>query len=128
MKCAVTPATASFSRINGPFWRNSLKSIRPYLITQPDECECDNHREAPSFVLKKPLLKCRKRKNFQNLITFTCFAGGTSGKECAYQCSRFETLVPSLGGEDSWRRACQPTPVFLPEEAHGQRSLVGYSP
>ena len=27
-----------------------------------------------------------------------------------------------------WRRACQPTPVFLPGEFHGQRSLVGYSP
>ena len=26
------------------------------------------------------------------------------------------------------RRAWQPTPVFLPGEAHGQRSLVGYSP
>ena len=27
-----------------------------------------------------------------------------------------------------WRRAWQPTPVFLPGEVHGQRSLVGYSP
>ena len=27
-----------------------------------------------------------------------------------------------------WRRAGQPTPVFLPGEFHGQRSLVGYSP
>ena len=27
-----------------------------------------------------------------------------------------------------WRRAWQPTPVFLPGETHGQRSLVGYSP
>ena len=27
-----------------------------------------------------------------------------------------------------WRRAQQPTPVFLPGEPHGQRSLVGYSP
>ena len=26
------------------------------------------------------------------------------------------------------RRACQPTPVFLPGEFHGQRSLMGYSP
>ena len=26
-----------------------------------------------------------------------------------------------------WRRAWQPTPVFLPREAHGQRSLVDYS-
>ena len=27
-----------------------------------------------------------------------------------------------------WRRAWQPTPVFLPRESHGQRSLAGYSP
>ena len=27
-----------------------------------------------------------------------------------------------------WRRKWQPTPVFLPGEAHGQRSLMGYSP
>jgi len=26
-----------------------------------------------------------------------------------------------------WRREWQPTPVFLPREFHGQRSLVGYS-
>ena len=26
-----------------------------------------------------------------------------------------------------WRRKWQPTPVFLPGDAHGQRSLVGYS-
>ena len=27
-----------------------------------------------------------------------------------------------------WRRAWQPTPVFLPGESHGQRSLAGCSP
>ena len=27
-----------------------------------------------------------------------------------------------------WRREWQPTPVFLPGESHGQRSLAGYSP
>ena len=27
-----------------------------------------------------------------------------------------------------WRRKWQPIPVFLPEESHGGRSLVGYSP
>ena len=27
-----------------------------------------------------------------------------------------------------WRRARQPTPVFLFGKSHGQRSLVGYSP
>ena len=32
------------------------------------------------------------------------------------------------GQEDPWRREWQPTPVFLPGESHGQKSLVGYSP
>ena len=27
-----------------------------------------------------------------------------------------------------WSRLGQPTPVFLPRNFHGQRSLVGYSP
>ena len=31
-------------------------------------------------------------------------------------------------GKISWRREWQPTPVFLPGEFHGQRSLLGYSP
>ena len=35
--------------------------------------------------------------------------------------------TPGLG-RSPWRRAWQPTLVFLPGEFHGQRSLVGYSP
>ena len=31
-------------------------------------------------------------------------------------------------GKSPWRRKWQPTPVLLPGESHGQRSLVGYSP
>ena len=31
-------------------------------------------------------------------------------------------------GKIPWRRAWQPTSVFLPGESHGQRSLAGYSP
>ena len=27
-----------------------------------------------------------------------------------------------------WRKKWQPTPVFLPGESHGHRSLMGYSP
>ena len=30
-------------------------------------------------------------------------------------------------GKISWRRAWQSTPIFLPEESHGQRSLAGCS-
>ena len=40
-------------------------------------------------------------------------------KEC-----RFKPWV----GKIPWRRAWQPTPVFLHGESHGQRSLLHYSP
>ena len=31
-------------------------------------------------------------------------------------------------GKIPWRKTWQPTPVFLPGECHGQRSLAGYGP
>ena len=48
-----------------------------------------------------------------------------SGEESASQCRKggfnpWSRKIP-------WRRKWQPTPVFLPEKPHGQRSLVGYS-
>ena len=48
------------------------------------------------------------------------------GKESACQCGRgrFDPWV----GKIPWRRKRQPIPVSLPEESHGQRSLVGYRP
>ena len=39
-----------------------------------------------------------------------------------------ETWVRSLGQEDSLEKECLTTPVFLPGEPHGQRSLLSYSP
>ena len=39
-----------------------------------------------------------------------------------------ETRFNLWVGKTPWRREWQPTPVFLPEEFHGQRSLAGYSP
>ena len=39
-----------------------------------------------------------------------------------------ETKVLSFGQNIPWRREWLPTPVFLPGEFHGQRSLAGYSP
>ena len=52
--------------------------------------------------------------------------GGTSSKESTCQCKRceFDPWVRKI----LWRRKWQPTPVFLPGESHGQRSLVGYRP
>ena len=39
-----------------------------------------------------------------------------------------ETWVQSLGLEDPLEKEWLPTPIFLPGESHGQRSLAGYSP
>ena len=47
-------------------------------------------------------------------------------KRTCLQCGRprFHPWVRKI----PWRREWQPTPVFLPDESHGQRSLAGYSP
>ena len=42
--------------------------------------------------------------------------------------NRCDSVPGSLGREDPLGEEWQPTPVFLPGESHGQRSLVGYSP
>ena len=57
------------------------------------------------------------------------FPGGADGKELSCQCRRqknhrFDSWVRKI----PWRRAWQPTSVFLPGESYGQRSLEGYSP
>ena len=39
-----------------------------------------------------------------------------------------ETWLRFLGWEDLLEKKWQPTPVLLPGESHGRRSLVGYSP
>ena len=57
------------------------------------------------------------------------FPGGASGKESTCQCRRHKRCgLDHWVGKISWRRAQQPTPVFLPRESHGQRGLAGYSP
>ena len=49
-----------------------------------------------------------------------------SSEESTCQCRR-QAFSPWVG-KIPWRRKWQPTPVFLSEESHGQRSLAGYSP
>ena len=39
-----------------------------------------------------------------------------------------ETWVWSLSQKDPLEKKWQPTPVLLPENSYGQRTLVGYSP
>ena len=49
------------------------------------------------------------------------FPSDSDGKKSA---RKFDPCVWKI----PWRQEWQPTPVFLPRESHGQRSLAGYSP
>ena len=74
------------------------------VLGQPPECLCDQ------------LLGVHLERE-------GAFPGGASSKEPACQCRRhkrreFNPWVRKI----PWRRAQQPTPVFLPGESHGQRS------
>ena len=57
-----------------------------------------------------------------NIISLIGFPRWHSGKESRQH--RFDPWVRKI----PWSRKWQPTPVFLPGQFHGQRSLVGYSP
>ena len=46
----------------------------------------------------------------------------------AQRLKRLPAIWETWVGKIPWRRKWQPTPVFLPGESRGQRSLVGYSP
>ena len=61
-----------------------------------------------------------------NVYSVIGFPDGSDGKESP--CNAGDPgLIPG-SGRFPWRREWQPTPVFLPGEFHGQRSLVGNSP
>ena len=50
---------------------------------------------------------------------------GSGGKQSSCNAGGTEMQVQSLNQEDPLKKE---TPVFLPGETHGQRSLAGYSP
>ena len=55
-----------------------------------------------------------------------CYPSSSEDKESACQCRRLG--FSSWVGKIPWRREWLPTPVSLPGEFHGQRSLASYSP
>ena len=74
-------------------------------------------------------LKSKWGKILSKRIDIWGFPDGASGKELACRCMRHKAwgLFPQVR-KVPWRRERQPTPVFLPGEFHGQRSLAGYNP
>ena len=74
-------------------------------------------------------LNVSSSSEFRPFLVLLGFPGGSEVKASA--CNAGD--LGSIPGSDPWvekipwRRKWQPTPVFLPGESHGQRSLVGYS-
>ena len=87
-----------------------MRSSHPYLFSM-------------LVIYKKKMINDLYLLSFINFVLG--FPGGSDGKESAHNAGdRFNPWV----GKILWRRAWQPTSVFLPGESHGQRTLVGYSP
>ena len=65
-------------------------------------------------MYRKQLMRCLGVSLIAQSVKSACNAGDLG-------------LIPG-SGRSPWRRKWQPTPVVLPGESHGQRSLAGYSP
>ena len=65
---------------------------------------------------------------YRATLSLRSFPGGSSGTEPTCKGRRHKRCeFDPWVGKIPWRRLWQPTPVFLPGESHGQRSLAGYS-
>ena len=65
---------------------------------------------------------------YRAMLSLRSFPGGSSGTEPTCKGRRHKRCeFDPWVGKIPWRRLWQPTPVFLPGESHGQRSLAGYS-
>ena len=72
-------------------------------------------------------LKRVNNTSYDPVLKLSGFPGGSGGKESACNAGD-SSLVPGWVEKIPWRREWLPTPVLLPGEFHGQRSLSGYSP
>ena len=113
------------------------QTMLPPRFREPWDCEMSPpnciHRTTDNLCgvrsFSKAFLYVLKAVSYKDLRFLMGFPGVASGKEPACQCRKckrrgFEPWV----GKIPWRRAWQHTPVFLPGESHGRRSLAVYSP
>ena len=72
------------------------------------------------------ILKLEEQRENVEVIGAQGFPGGSDSKESAWNAGDTGWIPGS--GRSPWRREWLPTPVLLPAEFHGWRSLTGYSP
>ena len=90
--------------------------ISPLVISRPK-------LEEDGKVRKSKIINKFQRARAKALGGLTTWLSG-KGSSCQCRRHRFDPWV----GKISWRRKWPPTPVFLPGESHGHRSLVGCRP
>ena len=114
-----TPTACALQQDRAPRWEARTLQLESALTTT---------RESPRAASK--IRRSQLKKNNPNSIFKALLLQVVSlvAQTVKNPPAMWETWVWSLGWEDPLERKWQPTPVFLPGESHGQRSLVGYSP
>ena len=110
--CPPSPVADNPSALPSP---TSSSSSRPAFFRR---CTCQCDKGQPLYHYRGTTE--RKRASPPGLARWLGW------ERICLQCRRPE-FYPVVG-KIPWRRKWQATPVFLPGESHGQKSLVGYSP
>ena len=129
-----------------PFWHWALRELRTEIGCLPSSCQPLHSPPVPQqHILRR--LKMRKhsiqapdgqdvyqRNDFSKpgLSHFSIHSKALNSLTWDIWFSFINNLgllvIKGFLGKIPWRRKWQPTPVFLPGESHGVRSLAGYSP
>ena len=131
------PLPAPSAVQHSPSWRGHATTFwLPQLELSGSAGQTEQYKHGcPRFWLVQPflafVLNGKQEEPMGREFRKGCvgFPGGSSGKEPTCQCRRLKRRrLDPWDRKTPWRRAWQPSPIFLPGEPHGQRSLVGYSP
>ena len=133
------------------FWRKSCRAAFPKLhfpgktltgnVKSSDGKICGNTASCPSLETNNVLHHTGDLENNNRQISLTLFKWQfpnwfTHGTLLTSLVAQMVKNLAMMQGawvwswvrKIPWRREWQPTPVILPRESHGQRSLAGYSP
>ena len=105
-----------------PRWSVFTVTLRSTIL----ENAAETSEKYPILIFCHNCSFCLFNKYILTMLGIKGLPRWLSGKEPTCQCRRFR-FNPWVR-KIPWRRKWQPTPVFLPGKAHGQRSLAGYSP
>ena len=105
------------------------RSRNTWAVRRKERSVMQSQEPVWGMVFQPPDVKYVKQWIWILFISVQGLPSWYSGKESACQCRswkrhRFIPWVEKIPWSWKW----QPTPVFLPGESHGQRSLVGYIP